>query len=109
MFEEDLLGGGGEGGEAGGVGFVGGEAHEAVEDGPGWAEDLGRWAVGGLFEGEVGFLCFFCWDGVRFCRGEGGMGLRRTEKPTAVPRAMGRRIEAAGLEKIIAGRVMEGM
>jgi hypothetical protein len=35
--------------------------------------------------------------------------LRRTEKPTAEPRAIGRRMEAAGFWKTIAGSVMEGM
>ena len=40
---------------------------------------------------------------------EQGESLRRTENPTAVPRAIGRRIEAAGFWKTSAGRVMEGM
>jgi hypothetical protein len=30
-------------------------------------------------------------------------------KPTAVPRAIGKRIEAAGVSKRTVGRVMEGM
>jgi hypothetical protein len=38
-----------------------------------------------------------------------GKSLRRTENPTAVPKAIGRRIEAAGFWKTSAGRVMEGM
>lgn len=35
--------------------------------------------------------------------------LRETLKPTAVPRAIGRRIDAAGLAKTAAGIVREGM
>jgi hypothetical protein len=38
-----------------------------------------------------------------------GKSLRRTENPTAVPKAIGRRMEAAGFWKTSAGRVMEGM
>lgn len=39
-----------------------------------------------------------------------GIGdVRRIVKPTAVPRAMGSRIEAAGLAKTAEGRVREGM
>jgi hypothetical protein len=38
---------------------VGGEAHEAVEESPCGAEDLGWWAVRGLLECHVGFLGFF--------------------------------------------------
>jgi hypothetical protein len=34
---------------------------------------------------------------------------RRTENPTAVPRAIGKRTEAAGFAKTAAGRVMDGM
>jgi hypothetical protein len=35
--------------------------------------------------------------------------VRWTENPTAVPRAMGKRIEAAGLAKTAAGSVRDGM
>jgi len=35
--------------------------------------------------------------------------LRETVKPTAVPRAIGKRIDAAGLAKIAAGSVRDGM
>lgn len=35
--------------------------------------------------------------------------LRRTANPTAVPRATGNRIDAAGFAKIAAGSVREGM
>jgi hypothetical protein len=41
--------------------------------------------------------------------GEEGESVRWTENPTAVPRAMGRRIDAAGFWKTSAGSVMEGM
>ncbi len=96
------------------MGTVGCVAHEAIEDGPGRAEDLRWWAVGWLLEGHVGLLGFFC------CRREKVLvvclkrarkreRLRLTENPTAVPRAIGRRIEAAGFWKTIAGSVMEGM
>lgn len=40
---------------------------------------------------------------------EGEVDLRRTENPTAVPNATGKRIAAAGLEKTAAGSVIEGM
>lgn len=46
--------------QAGAIGTVGGVAHEAVESGPDWAEDLRRWAVGGLAEGEVVLLGVLC-------------------------------------------------
>lgn len=42
-------------------------------------------------------------------RGKERESLRETENPTAVPRAIGRRIEAAGFWKTSAGSVMEGM
>lgn len=42
---------------------------------------------------------------VRVGRGD----LRETEKPTAVPRAMGKRIAAAGLWNRTAGSVREGI
>jgi hypothetical protein len=35
--------------------------------------------------------------------------LRCTENPTAVPKAMGRRIDTAGFENTAAGSVIEGM
>lgn len=44
-------------------GAVGGVAHQAVEEGPHGAEDLGRRSVGWLFQGHVGSLCVFCWRG----------------------------------------------
>lgn len=37
------------------------------------------------------------------------MDLRETLNPTAVPNAIGSRIEAAGLAKTAAGMVMEGI
>lgn len=37
------------------------------------------------------------------------MDVRRTVKPTAVPNAMGSKMEAAGLAKTAAGRVSDGM
>lgn len=61
-----------------------------------FAGGRGGWLVG-LFGG--------CW----VWRRGGGGGLRRTEKPTAVPRAMGTRIESAGWANSCPGRVREGM
>jgi len=43
---------------------------------------------------------------VLYVRGEAS---RRTEKPTAVPRAMGTRIDSAGWANNCPGRVREGM
>lgn len=63
LFEEDELFGRGEGVHSCAVSAVGGVAHEAVEDGPGGAEDLGWWAIWGLLECHVGFLGFLCWGG----------------------------------------------
>lgn len=41
--------------------------------------------------------------------GIAGANIRLTEKPTAVPRAMGKRMDAAGLANRAAGSVREGM
>jgi hypothetical protein len=37
------------------------------------------------------------------------MNIRRTVKPTAVPNAIGSNMDAAGLAKTAAGRVIDGM
>ncbi len=48
--------------------------------------------------------------GVSYKLGEGEWkALRCTENPTAVPKAMGRRIDTAGFENTAAGSVIEGM
>jgi hypothetical protein len=65
-----------------------------------------------LFEGQVGFLRFFCWRG--FNRVLGSRNGKRSDsrwtvKPTAVPKAMGSKMDAAGLAKTAAGRVSDGM
>ena len=41
--------------------------------------------------------------------GNGEGSLRRTANPTAVPKATGNKIDAAGWAKIAAGRVREGI
>lgn len=99
--------------EAGAVGAVGSVAHETVEGGPDGAEDL-RWGPEGrLLESHVGVLGFFGCGDVSECVEKGGVWIdeyvRRMEKPTAVPRAMGSRIEAAGLAKTAEGSVREGI
>lgn len=44
-----------------------------------------------------------------FGKGREGLCVRLQAYPIAVPQATGKRIEAAGLAKIAAGSVMEGM
>lgn len=63
MLSEDLFLSRRKRRHADGIGAVGAISHQAVEESPCRAEDLGRWAVGWLLEGEVGFLSFFCWGG----------------------------------------------
>lgn len=63
MLGEQLFLGGCEWRHADGIGAVGAISHQAVEESPCRAEDLGRGTVGWLLEGEVGFLGVLCWGG----------------------------------------------
>jgi hypothetical protein len=94
------------------VGAISRIAHEAVEDSPCRAEDPRRGTERRLFEGQVGFLGFLCWYGINKgpgIRKEKVLDIRRTVKPTAVPNAIGSKMDAAGLAKTAAGRVSDGM
>lgn len=96
---------------------VGRVAHHPIEGSPYGTKDPGRGAEGRLLEGEVlargvAVLCCFVFIIVSFeANGEmqEGESLRRVPYPTAVPRAMGRRMEAGRLLKIASGRVNWGM
>jgi hypothetical protein len=94
------------------VGAVCGVAHKTVEDSPCRAEDPRRGTKGRLFEGQVGFLGFLCWYGINKVLGirkEEVLDIRRTVNPTAVPNAIGSKMDAAGLAKTAAGSVRDGM
>ena len=52
------------GGETRGVGAICRVPHQAIENCPGWAKDVGRWAVGWLLKSQIGLLVFVCWGAV---------------------------------------------
>jgi hypothetical protein len=95
------------------IGAMGGVAHETVKGGPDGTKYLRRRPVGRLLQGHVGFLallsCLVRVVSERLIVDLSIGDIRWIEKPTAVPKAIGSKIDAAGLSKIADGSVREGM